>query len=150
MQCSASEILTGGICSRQKSPVEFEHRVSCPSVPSPSQVCTLTAASDRSSSLTSVASIGSRWCTTCAPQSAPLPTALPPRAPLPRASLTLRMRPASPRTGCRKSSWDNGQPRGKTGRKMDLKSSNGMVKREPPAWRAHEKLSSSPCRDRTS
>lgn len=135
-----------GPCSLQVS----GHRLSCPSVPSPSQVCTLTAASDRSSSLTSVGSTGSRWCTTCAPQSAPLPTALPPRAPLPRASLTLRMRPASLHTGCRKSFWDNGEPEGKTGRKMDLKSNHGMVMCEPLVWRAHEKLSSSPCRDRTS
>lgn len=85
--------------------------------PLPLQVSTLTAVSDKSSLLTSVGSTASRWCTTCAPQSAPRPAALPPRAPLPRVSLTPRTKPALLHAGCRKSFWDNRAQNRKTGRK---------------------------------
>lgn len=113
----------------------------------PLQVSTLTAASDKSSLLTSVGSIASHWCTTCAPQSAPLPAALPPRAQLPRASLTLRTKPVLLHAGCRKSFLDNREQEEKTGRQTCLKSNNGTARHETLAWRTHKKLSSSPCKE---
>lgn len=63
----------------------------------------LTAVSDKLSLWTSVGSIASLWCTICVLQSALPPAALPRTAPRPRVSLTQKMRPVLPRTGCRRS-----------------------------------------------
>lgn len=63
---------------------------------------TLTVASDKLNSWTSVGSTASHWCTTCVRQSALPPAALLLTAPRPRASLTQRMKLVSQHTECRK------------------------------------------------